>query len=153
MINFSRIETYPETSVIGMSCKMSLINNLTSTVWQSFMKERSLVKNRVSDEFLSIQIYPLGYFEKFNPETVFTKWAGVAVSEETDVPHDMQAYRIPKGLYAVFNYKGLSSDAHHAFRFIFEEWVPQSGYIVDARPHFEVIGKNLSSIIIYGLER
>jgi AraC family transcriptional regulator len=43
------------------------------------------------------------------------------------------------GLYAVFDYKGLSTD-NSIFQFIFGTWLPSSEYDLDDRPHFEVLG-------------
>lgn len=42
-------------------------------------------------------------------------------------------------MYAVFDYKG-SSDDGSVFKYIFNTWLPQSGYQLDNRPHFEVLG-------------
>ena len=40
-----------------------------------------------------------------------------------------------------FFYKGLNTD-HKIFEYIFKEWLPKSNYILDNRPHFEVLGEN-----------
>ncbi|MBK8342237.1 MAG: GyrI-like domain-containing protein [Bacteroidetes bacterium] len=45
---------------------------------------------------------------------------------------------IPAGKYAVFYYKGLNTD-HSIFNYIFQDWIPQSGYQLDDRPHFDVL--------------
>ncbi|MDP4819728.1 MAG: GyrI-like domain-containing protein [Saprospiraceae bacterium] len=37
------------------------------------------------------------------------------------------------------NYKGPSSDSATFFQFIFGTWLPNSDYILDDRPHFEVL--------------
>ena len=46
---------------------------------------------------------------------------------------------LPEGNYAVFNYKGLSTDTA-VFHYIFFEWLPNSDWVLDDRPHFEVLG-------------
>jgi AraC family transcriptional regulator len=46
---------------------------------------------------------------------------------------------LPSGLYAVFDYKGSSND-QSIFLYIFGSWLPNSGYNLDDRPHFEVLG-------------
>jgi AraC family transcriptional regulator len=46
---------------------------------------------------------------------------------------------IPKGTYAVFNYKGLSTD-HSIWRYIYGTWMASSPYTLDNRPHFERLG-------------
>ncbi|MFZ1515671.1 MAG: GyrI-like domain-containing protein, partial [Saprospiraceae bacterium] len=47
---------------------------------------------------------------------------------------------IPGGLYAVFYYKGLSTDTA-IFEYIFNTWLPNSEYGLDDRPHFEILGE------------
>jgi len=51
----------------------------------------------------------------------------------------METFVLPGGLYAVFDYKGLSTD-NSIFQYIFENWLPNSDYILDNRAHFEVLG-------------
>ena len=51
----------------------------------------------------------------------------------------MEALILPSGLYAVFHYKGSSSD-NSIYQYIFGTWIPNSDYDLDDRPHFEVLG-------------
>jgi AraC family transcriptional regulator len=67
------------------------------------------------------------------------KWATVEVSHFDSVPIDMETFILPGGLYAVFHYKGSSSDPS-IFQYIFGTWLPSSAYTLDNRPHFEVLG-------------
>ena len=52
----------------------------------------------------------------------------------------MEKFILPGGLYAVFDYKG-SSDASYIYQYIYGIWIPNSEYVLDARPHFEVLGE------------
>ena len=63
------------------------------------------------------------------------------VSSLDFVPNEMETYSLAGGLYAVFNYKGLSSDPQ-IFQYIYGTWIPNSEYELDQRPHFEVLGEN-----------
>jgi AraC family transcriptional regulator len=137
MLEF-RFESFPETIVIGKHVDMSLNNNRTVELWQSFMPHRHLLQERLNEDFLSLQIVP--YPIKFNPDASFTKWACCAVQPTSIAPPDMNSLTIPSGLYVVFLYKGSSSDAASAFGFIFGQWMPNSDYEIDNRPHFEVLG-------------
>ena len=47
---------------------------------------------------------------------------------------------IAGGLYAMFEYKGSSKD-NSIFQYIYTSWLPNSTYVLDDRPHFEVLGK------------
>ncbi len=51
----------------------------------------------------------------------------------------MEVCNLPGGLYAVFFYKGLNTDLT-IFNYIFTKWLPASEYILDDRPHFEIMG-------------
>jgi len=46
---------------------------------------------------------------------------------------------LPEGKYAVFTYRGLSSDTS-VYQYIFSKWLMNSDWILDDRPHFEVLG-------------
>ena len=57
------------------------------------------------------------------------------------IPQGMEPLIIPAGMYAVFLYKGSSNDGDKVFQQIFGSWLPESGYALDDRPHFEVLGE------------
>lgn len=135
-----RIDTLTETKLIGIRMKMSLADNKTGLLWKTFMPRRKEIPRQVGSELISMQVYPPSYFQNFNPTTEFEKWAAVRVSQPDNVPAGMEMFTIPGGLYAVFDYKGLSNDPS-IFQYIFGTWLPDSDYIVDNRPHFEVLGE------------
>lgn len=135
-----RIELLSEKKLIGMQTIMSLTDNKTMELWQSFMPKRKDIKTAVNSDLYSIQSYDDLYFRNFSPNTKFEKWAAIEVTDFEIIPKDMQAFTIPTGLYAVFEYKGLSSD-NSIFHYIFAEWLPNSEYHLDHRPHFEILGE------------
>ncbi len=73
---------------------------------------------------------------------MFEKWAAIAVSDFDQVPDDMETLIIPSGPYAVFSYRGKPSEAQETFRFIYGMWLPHSGYAMDDRPYFALMGEN-----------
>lgn len=122
-----------------MRLSMSLANNKTGELWGTFMPRRKEITNTFSNDLISLQVYPEKYFADFNPDTTFEKWATIEVSDFESIPAGMETTVLPAGLYAVFNYKGLSRD-NHIFQYIYGTWLPKSHYILDNRPHFEVLG-------------
>lgn len=88
-----------------------------------------------------MQRYAPGFFTDFNPAAEFEKWAGLEVADFATVPPDMEAVIIPAGQYAVFFYRGLNTDTS-IFQYIFTAWLPASNYVLDDRPHFEILGPN-----------
>lgn len=123
-----------------MHRRMSLAANRTGELWQNFMPNLSKIENRVGDELYAVQIYNEGHFANFDPATEFEKWATVEVENQRNIPTGMQAFEIPQGLYAVFLHKGSASTGDVTFNYIFQTWLPNSGYELDNRPHFEILG-------------
>lgn len=136
----ARIIQLAEKKLVGFSTQMSLVNNKTAALWQQLMPRMNEIDNKCSTDKISLQCYPEGYFQDFNPQVVFKKWATVEVKDFTTVPSGMDTLILPAGQYAVFDYKGSSADPS-IFRYIFSTWLPQSGYQIDDRPHFEVLGE------------
>jgi AraC family transcriptional regulator len=135
-----RIETLKEKKLIGYQLKMSLINNKTGQLWGQLGPRIKEVKNRVTEDKISMQIYDSSYHQKFNPENEFEKWATVEVEDFENIPTGMKSFILKEGLYAVFDYKGSSSD-NSIFQYIFWNWLPSSPYQIDDRPHFEILGE------------
>ena len=134
-----KIQTLQPKKLVGLSTKMSLANNLTGQLWGQFGPRIASIQNRVSEDKISMQVYPSDYYARFNPTTEFTKWATVEVSSFDNLPEGLRTFELQGGLYAVFDYKGSSTDPS-IFQYIFTEWLPKSYYVVDDRPHFEVLG-------------
>jgi AraC family transcriptional regulator len=134
-----RIEILKEKKLIGKHIVMSLAANKTGELWKSFMPRRKEVINNLTSEFISMAIYKPSHFTDFKPTNVFEKWAVIEVSNFDSVPDDMETFVLEGGLYAVFDYKGSSNDIG-IFQYIFGTWLPNSGFLLDDRPHFEVLG-------------
>lgn len=134
-----RIEHLPEKKLIGHHLTMSLVHNKTRQLWSQFAPRIKEIQDRVSEDKISMQIYPPLFHEQFNPTNEFIKWATVEVHDFENIPEGMSSFLLEEGLYAVFDYKGSSAD-NAIFQYIFSEWIPNSTYVVDHRPHFEVLG-------------
>lgn len=128
-----------ERVIAGIRRQISLSNHRVEELWKDFGPRRKLLNPKYPNEVISASIYPKGYFEDFQPSTPFEKWAGVEVSAEEVLPEEFETLTIPKGLYAVFRYKGSSGNPA-IFQYIFTQWLPASGYALDQRPHIEVLG-------------
>ena len=100
------------------------------------------IKNAVSADLFSLQNYPEDYFTNFTPETIFTKWAAVEVKNFENIPEGFEKLEIPSGKYAVFLHKGNTEMFAKTAQYIYTEWLPNSGFQLDNKPHFEVLGDN-----------
>ena len=105
------------------------------------MKRKDEIKNTIGSDLYSIQIYKNDYFDGFNPQKELIKKAGIEVNSFENIPDGMEAYVLNGGKYAVFQYKGNPNNGGEAFQYIFQEWLPNSGFSLDNRPHFEVLGE------------
>jgi AraC family transcriptional regulator len=137
-----RIEVLPEKKLVGKRLRMSFAANKTRELWQSLMPRKGEVKNRVDSALYSIEVYDdLSFFEKFDPEKDFEKWAAIEVSNFDSVPDEMETVSLPGGLYAVFTHRGTASEAPKTYRYIFQIWLPKSDFLLDDRPHFALMGE------------
>jgi len=137
-----RIEILKEKKIIGRRMVMTYSNNKTFELWRNFMPERKEIKNAVSSELFSIQIYKRDFnFKDFDLNVEFEKWAGIEVSDFQSIPEGMESLIIESGKYAVFIHKGSAIRGAATFKYIFTIWLPESGYVIDDRPHFEVLGE------------
>jgi AraC family transcriptional regulator len=134
-----RIEDLNAKRLVGKRLTMSLANNKTAELWKNFMPRRREITNNLTNDLIAMQVYNPAYFTSFNPANEFEKWAAIEVADFEKLPDDMEAYTLTGGLYAVFDYKGPAGDPS-IFQYIFGTWLPGSGYELDHRPHFEVLG-------------
>jgi len=133
------LKMIPERLLVGQKMIFSFADNRTTELWRRFMPLRqSIVAS--NGNLYSAAIFSEGFFNAFDPTKPFEKWAAVQVDSFHFVPSNMQKLIVPAGLYAVFHYKGSSADSPAFYRQIFSEWLPASGYRIDNRPHFEIMG-------------
>lgn len=137
-----RLETLKEKKLIGLHMIMSFADNRTQDLWKNFMPRRKEIKNNLNTDLISMQVYRADWdFRHFHPNTSFEKWAAIEVTDFGIVPEGMEPYTLSTGLYAVFVHKGPANTGEKTFRYIFEMWLPQSTYVIDTRPHFEILGE------------
>jgi AraC family transcriptional regulator len=136
-----RIETIQEKKLTGKRSVMSFSGDKTFELWRAFMPRRKEIADNTGTDLYSVQIYPEKFFQNFDPDAEFEKWAAMEVTGSGNIPEGMERLLMPGGLYAVFLYRGASNAAEPAFRYIFNSWLPDSDYLLDNRPHFEVLGE------------
>jgi AraC family transcriptional regulator len=134
-----RFVTINEKKLVGKKLTMSMANNQTRELWTGFMPRRKEINNQLTSDLFSVQEYGPDYFTNPKLTNEFVKWVAVEVSNLDNVPNDMETFILTGGLYAVFQYKGSSTDTN-IYYYIFGTWLPDSGYKLDHRPHFEIMG-------------
>ncbi|GAB4164210.1 MAG: hypothetical protein Tsb0033_25370 [Winogradskyella sp.] len=124
--------------VVGMYVPMQRYEtHKIKTLWQQFAPRKHKLANLVNNTSIAMQTFSLN--EKGQPESTFNMWACVEVSELSNIPNDMEGFTIPEGKYLKVLHKGM--DASATYHKIISEWLPNSGYAIDDRPHFQVMGE------------
>lgn len=136
-----RMVELPSKKLVGRSLKTSLAHDRTVELWSGFMPQKGRVENQVGTDMYSLQVYGDADMGEFNPTTEFTKWAAVEVSDFAGNESCFETLTLSGGWYAVFVHKGAADRFALTMAYIFREWLPRSGYELDHRPHFEVLGK------------
>ncbi|KGX91380.1 AraC family transcriptional regulator [Pontibacillus halophilus JSM 076056 = DSM 19796] len=132
------IVSIEQTNLLGKWRQMTLEADETVSLWQSFMPKRPTIPNR-TDEFLyNVTIYEGGMNpDTFTASTPFVKWAAVKVAEDDTIIEGVEPLTLAGGLYAKFIHQGPAYEFPRTLRYIYEEWLPESPYLLDDRAHFE----------------
>lgn len=134
-----RIKSINEKKLVGKQLRMSFADYKVAELWKSFMPLRKEITNNLTNDLISLTVYTPTHFTDFKPANEFEKWAAVEVADFNTIPDKMESFILTAGLYAVFDYKGLNTD-NSIYQYIFSTWLPDSNYVLDDRPHFEVLG-------------
>jgi AraC family transcriptional regulator len=134
-----RIQTSNERKLVGKRLTMSFANYTIGELWRTFLPRRKEISNNLTVDLISMVVYKPDHFSDFKPTNEFERWAAVEVADFNNVPAGMESFVLPGGPYAVFDYKGLNTDSS-IFQYILGTWLPASDYVLDNRPHFEVLG-------------
>ncbi len=131
---------FPATRLIGMRQQVALADNRLPALWQQFGPRVKEIVGADTSVFYNLKHFPPAMdWQAFNPQTPFEHWAAVAVSAEAEAPPGMAAMVIAPGLYAMFLHVGPASAFEQTLQAIFGQWLPASDYLLDSRPHFEIL--------------
>ncbi len=139
---FDRLEILPPTLLAGLKRKIPLTSDFITALWRDFMQRVKSISHRKNSDLYSVQLYDADIkFETFNPATPVTKWAAIAVTDGMNLPTGIELCKINGGLYAVFLHKGIPAKFPETMSYIFQTWLPESGYEFDQREQFELMGE------------
>jgi AraC family transcriptional regulator len=140
-MNTPEIVTIEEKKLLGMKVEMSLSEHKTFQLWRRFKPQVQSILNKVGTDFYSLQVYPKEFGTgNFTTTTKFIKWAAIEVSDYEKQLDIFEKMMIPSGKYAVFIHKGTSAEFSKTAYYIYNVWLPKSGYQLADKPHFEVLG-------------
>ena len=133
-----RIKETSATRLIGIKTLTTLSQHNASALWQKFMPRLGEIERIPELGLYSVQVYPEG-FTLQSMDVPFEKWAAVP-STAGLIPEGMNELIVPAGMYAVFTHYGPVSEFPRTVHHIFNEWMPESPYIMANRPQFEIMG-------------
>jgi AraC family transcriptional regulator len=136
-----KIEIIKEKKLVGKKLTMSYADYKIGELWSGFMPRQKEITNKLTTDLISMVIYTSDHFTAFNPMAEFERWACAEVADFSSVPDKMETFVLPSGLYAVFHYTGTSAGIAGFYEQIFTGWLPDSAYVLDDRPHIEVLGE------------
>lgn len=137
----AKIITLTEKNLVGMRVETSISNFASPELWQTFMPRRKEIEGLIDGAYYSMQVYPKGFQMKdFTPATLFEYWAAIEVENELPLPSGMESFVLPGGTYAVFIHRGPMSTFRQTLGYIHNQWLPNSEFELDDRPHFELLG-------------
>jgi AraC family transcriptional regulator len=125
----------PSQKLIGYSTEMSLAENTTKFLWEKAMIQ--FKKELKVEHFYSVQEYPSNYFTNFSPSCKFRKWA-LADADLVGPWSNSELFILPGGTFAKFGIEDRSK-AGFFFKWLYQEWLPNSEYKLREAPHFEVL--------------
>ncbi|MBN2891090.1 MAG: GyrI-like domain-containing protein [Bacteroidales bacterium] len=133
------IEIKPK-KLIGMRIQTTFADDKTVELWKKFMPRLNEIVDSMDTTLYSIKNYEAYFwYLEDKMDRPFEKWTTMEVKSFDNIPEGMETYEFKGGKYAVFVHKGPVSTYFDTIRYIFEEWVPNSGYQIDNREHFEVL--------------
>lgn len=142
MIAEPKIVEIEARKLVGMRIKTSLAEDRTFELWRSFKPKVKTIANILNSDFYSVLKYGKDTrMAEFTPETLFDKWAAVEVEHFNALHDGLENLVISAGRYAVFNYKGTVAAFYPVAKYIYLSWIPDSGYDLDDREHFTVMGE------------
>ena len=111
--------------------------------WNTFMKMSPLIKNKSNpDDCFQVQ-----YWSDNQTEEGMHFFIGTEVNTLKDMDPQFVIKIIPQGTYLKFVHQGLSKNVGFTYRYIYNEYLPETDYNLNLPFNFEHYGKDFSSPI------
>lgn len=129
----------PETTLVGISFFISDDTEITdlSKEWARFINEIQTVRNKTTPE----RYYQVQYWSENQEIGGLFFFTGVEVIEAIDLNPLFVVKTIPKGKYLRFIHKGLSNKVGYTYKFIYNQFLPDTEYKLTKPLNFEFYGE------------
>lgn len=134
------IRILPYKILVGKRVTTTVATDRPETYWRPFKMNLKAIDNANTERFYSVQTFDrIADMNQFNHETEFEKWAAAEVSEIGNVPEGLEVFNFDGGKYAMFVHKGTAADFNKTMNTIYGEWLPNSNFELDNRPHITIM--------------
>lgn len=117
----------PALKCIGMQIETSTAETAVPQLWETFIARMHEI-DEIAVPNCSLGICLRDSIREDDDETRFTFLAARVVKNFDILPPDMVSYEIPETLVAVFTHKGSLETLSETYDYIYEQWLPESGY-------------------------
>jgi AraC family transcriptional regulator len=131
-----KIITKPAFTMVGIRYFGKNEHGEIPELWEVFnqrMTELKGLPNETGEAAIGLCITP----EDDPTDGSFEYTAGLIVHKGEDVPDGFVVRHVPEHTYAVFAHKGDLPSLSKTYEYIYETWLPQSGYELAAKLDFE----------------
>jgi predicted transcriptional regulator YdeE/DNA-binding transcriptional MerR regulator len=128
--------TKPGFTVMGLRYFGKNEKGEIADLWDSFnqrVAELGGLPHETGEAAIGLCITP----EDAPPDGSFEYVAGFPVSQVEDIPEVFVVRQVPEYTYAVFAHRGDLASLGKTYEYIYESWLPQSGYQLAAKIDFE----------------
>ncbi len=143
-----KIVNKPAFTVVGMVYEGKNENNEIAEMWGRFTPRITEMWGRFTPRITEIKDIIDGAFGVCEPareDGTFRYLAGMAVPGAGQVPEGMEVWEVPAQQYAVF--PTTLPTIGETYKYIFETWLPGSGYTYAGTPDFEYYDENFDSAL------
>ena len=130
------IITKPAFTVVGLPYFGKNENQEIHELWNQFnrrMEQIGSIKNETGEAYIGLCITP----DNDPMEGAFEYVAGLPVTAAEDLPEGFVVREVPAHTYAVFPHRGDLASLGNTYEYIYETWLPQSGYQLAEKLDFE----------------
>ena len=129
-----KIVTKPAFTVVGLMYHGKNENNEIPQVWDKLNPRYEEIQHRVGPAY--------GVCGEMEDNGRFHYLAGFEVTTALDLPPGMEKWDVPQQQYATF--PCTLKTIHETYQYIFDTWLPQSGYARADGPDFEFYGEEFN---------
>ncbi|WP_224491079.1 GyrI-like domain-containing protein [Robertkochia flava] len=142
MISPERIINSPGFRIIGIKRSFEACRIQPQEPWMKFMPLlKTLASGRADSYLYAVQEYQTNPDSpQYGPATIIHFWAGIRMRNEANLlPKEVESLTVTSGSYAVFLHRGPAREFSKTMDDILNGWLPDSGYVLEQRPHLQVM--------------